>query len=109
MAEAPVDIAEARWPDDRADVLGLFAEYIASLDEDISFQHVDAELAGLPGKYALPDGLVLIARDCGVAVGVAAFRKFDAARCEMKRLYVRPAFRGKNLGRMLAGRLVEQA
>ena len=58
-----IRIAEARWPDDRATVEALFREYVASLAEDISFQNVDDELAGLPGKYARPGGVVLIARD----------------------------------------------
>ena len=58
-----IRIAEARWPDDRATVEALFREYVASLAEDISFQNVDDELAGLPGKYARPGGVVLIAWD----------------------------------------------
>ena len=49
-------ITEARWPDDRATVEALFREYVASLAEDISFQNIDDELAGLPGKYARPTG-----------------------------------------------------
>ena len=104
-----VRISEARWPDDRATVEALFREYIASLDEDISFQNVDDELSGLPGKYARPGGVVLIAWDGGEAAGAIACRMVEPGVCEMKRLYVRPAFRGRDLGRELANELIEDA
>jgi ribosomal protein S18 acetylase RimI-like enzyme len=102
-------ITEARWPDDRATVDALFREYVASLAEDISFQNVDDELAGLPGKYARPGGVVLIARDGEQAAGAVAYRMVEPGVCEMKRLYVRPAFRGSGLGRELANELIEDA
>src|ERR1700755_2397218 len=104
-----IRIAEARWPDDRASVEALFREYVASLAEDISFQNVDDELAGLPGKYARPTGVVLIARDGDEAAGAIAYRMVEPGVCEMKRLYVRPAFRGRDLGRELANELIELA
>src|SRR3954453_8084489 len=102
-------ITEARWPEDRATVVALFGEYIASLAEDISFQNVDDELTTLPGKYARPGGVVLIARDGAQAAGAVAYRMVEPGICEMKRLYVRPAFRGGGLGRELANELVEDA
>ncbi len=105
----PLRITEARWPDDRATVESLFREYVASLTEDISFQNVDDELAGLPGKYARPTGVVLIARDGAQAAGAVAYRMVEPGVCEMKRLYVRPAFRGSGLGRDLANELIEDA
>jgi ribosomal protein S18 acetylase RimI-like enzyme len=105
----PLRITEARWPDDRATVESLFREYVASLTEDISFQNVDDELAGLPGKYARPTGVVLIARDGENAAGAIACRMVEPGVCEMKRLYVRPAFRGRDLGRQLANELIEDA
>ncbi|HJP69684.1 MAG TPA: GNAT family N-acetyltransferase [Sphingomicrobium sp.] len=105
----PLRISEARWPDDRATVEALFREYVASLAEDISFQNVDDELASLPGKYARPSGVVLIARDGEQAAGVVACRMVEPGVCEMKRLYVRPAFRGRDLGRELANELIEHA
>jgi ribosomal protein S18 acetylase RimI-like enzyme len=105
----PLRIYEARWPDDRATVEALFREYVASLAEDISFQNVDDELASLPGKYARPSGVVLIARDGEQAAGVVACRMVEPGVCEMKRLYVRPAFRGRDLGRELANELIEHA
>ncbi len=104
-----IRITEARWPDDRAFVETLFREYVASLAEDISFQNVDDELAGLPGKYARPTGVVLIARDHNEAAGAIAYRMVEPGVCEMKRLYVRPAFRGNGLGRELANELIEDA
>jgi putative acetyltransferase len=104
-----IRITEARWPDDRAIVEKLFREYVASLAEDISFQNVDDELAGLPGKYARPGGVVLIARDADEAAGAIAYRMVEPGVCEMKRLYVRPAFRGRGLGRELANELTEDA
>jgi ribosomal protein S18 acetylase RimI-like enzyme len=104
-----IRIAEARWPDDRATVELLFREYMSSLAEDISFQNPDDELAGLPGRYARPGGVVLIAREGAQAAGGIAYRMFEPGVCEMKRLYVRPAFRGRNLGRELANELIEDA
>jgi putative acetyltransferase len=104
-----VRIAEARWPDDQVAVESLFREYVASLAEDISFQNVDDELAGLPGKYARPTGVVLIARDGDAPAGAIAYRMVEPGVCEMKRLYVRPNFRGRGLARDLANELIEDA
>ena len=102
-------ISEARWPADRATVEVLFRKYVASLAEDISFQNVDEELAGLPGKYARPGGVVLLAWDGAEAAGAVAYRMFEPGVCEMKRLYIRPAFRGRGLGREIAEELIEHA
>jgi len=105
----PLRISEARWPVDRAVVEALFREYVASLAEDISFQNVDDELSSLPGKYARPTGVVLIARDGKEAAGAVAYRMAEPGVCEMKRLYVRPAFRGRDIGRELANELIDDA
>jgi ribosomal protein S18 acetylase RimI-like enzyme len=102
-------ITEARWPDDRVTVAALFREYVASLEEDIGFQNVTEELASLPGKYTRPTGVVLIARDGAAAAGAIAYRMVEPGVCEMKRLYVRPAYRGSGLGRELATELIEHA
>jgi putative acetyltransferase len=104
-----VRIAEARWPDDRATVAALLRDYVSSLAEDISFQHVDNELAALPGQYARPGGVVLIAWDGAQAAGAVAYRMLVPGVAEMKRLYLRPAFRGCGLGRELAEELIEDA
>jgi putative acetyltransferase len=104
-----IRITEARWPDDRATVEALFREYIASLTEDISFQNPDDELAALPGKYARPGGVVLIAWNGKEPAGAIAYRMLEPGIAEMKRLYVRPAHRGSGLGRELANELIEDA
>lgn len=109
MTEASLVIAEARWPDDRATVEALLREYVDALAEDISFQDVENELATLPGKYARPTGVVLIARWDGEAAGAVAYRLVEPGVCEMKRLYVRPALRGKGIARELANELIEDA
>ncbi len=91
----------------------IFREYANSLGIDLRFQHFDAELAGLPGEYAPPHGHLLLAFVDGALAGCGAFRSLVdvdyANACEMKRLYVRPAFRRFGLGRLLAQALFDEA
>jgi ribosomal protein S18 acetylase RimI-like enzyme len=87
----------------------LFAEYAASLDFELDFQNFNDELALLPGGYAPPEGCVLLAEHSGRFVGCVALRKIDTEICEMKRLFVIPEFRGKNLGRTLAREVINAA
>ncbi|HEV2539319.1 MAG TPA: GNAT family N-acetyltransferase [Frateuria sp.] len=110
-ASLAIDIAPARLPDDLATVRALFAEYIGQVGVDLSFQDVDAELAQLPGKYAPPRGVILLARDgSGAAVGCVALRpRPQPGVCEIKRLYVRPTARGRALGRQLAEAVIAWA
>jgi GNAT superfamily N-acetyltransferase len=101
-------IREAR-SDEMSLVRELFLEYASSLGFDLGFQNFDEELATLPGKYARPDGRILLAFWSGVLAGCVALRAFDERRCEMKRLYVRPAYRGHRLGDALIDRFMQDA
>lgn len=95
------------------DVRALVREYANSLDVDLCFQGLDTELAGLPGDYAAPRGILLVAHVEGALAGCCAMRALDgvdyANACEMKRLYVRPAYRRLGLGRLLAEGVLDAA
>lgn len=107
---------ELRCPDTPAlldATRGIFREYAESLAVDLCFQDFEAELAGLPGPYAASGGHLLLAHVDGKLAGCGAMRALTdvdyANACEMKRLYVRPAFRGFGLGRLLAEALLDEA
>ncbi len=88
----------------------LFAEYRAELVVEPCFQSFDQEIASLPGSYAPPGGKLLLAKVVGQPVGCIGLRPFPLeGACEMKRLYVRPPFRGDKVGRLLAERIVQEA
>lgn len=92
---------------DLDDIRALFREYAEGLGVDLGFQGFEAELAALPGRYAPPEGAMLIARaPDGAALGCVAVRPLGGGDCEMKRLYVRPQGRGMALGRALAEAII---
>lgn len=102
-------IIQACTPDRLPTVRELLVEYAKAIAVDLCFQDFDRELAELPGRYAPPEGRLLLASDGAIATGCVALRKIGDGICEMKRLYVRPAFRGKGLGRALAGEIIAAA
>ena len=117
-----VRIVPAESPESLAQARELFLEYATALGIDLSFQNFSEELAGLPGEYAPPAGCLLLAYgdeppgstaegpvERAQLAGCGALRRIDGDTCEMKRLYVRPAFRGQAIGRALAMALIEEA
>jgi len=87
----------------------LFKEYAASIGVDLCFQDFEQELKQLPGEYSEPKGSVLLAFHGSALVGCVALRPLASEACEMKRMYVRPQFRGKGIGRVLAQRIIGEA
>jgi GNAT superfamily N-acetyltransferase len=102
-------ICEAATPEQIALSRTLFEEYAAWLGVDLCFQGFAVELAGLPGRYASPAGRLLLAMAGVEAAGCVALRPLAKDVCEMKRLFVRPAFRGQQVGRLLVERIVAEA
>ena len=100
QAASPAQIAQAR---------DLFLEYAQSLGFSLCFQNFDQELAELPGDYAPPEGRLLLAKYGAQLAGCVALHKLDSGVCERKRLYLRPRFRGKGVGRALAERTIVEA
>lgn len=80
----------------------FFTEYAKAIEVDLCFQDFDRELLELPRRYAPPEGRLFLALEHDQAAGCVALRQLATGICEMKRLYVRPAFRGRGLGRQLA-------
>jgi GNAT superfamily N-acetyltransferase len=91
----------------------LFRDYFTFLAQDhgldISYQGIENELAALPGEYAPPNGRLILALESGEPAGCAALRALNSGDCELKRMYVLPRFRGRGVGRALAGWLIGEA
>ena len=115
MDPAALPVIELTPPErrDLDDVRAIFREYAAGLGVDLCFQNFEGELAELPGDYAPPRGALFLARVDGKVAGCCALRPMDNAdypnAAEMKRLYVRKAFRGFGLGRQLAEAALDAA
>ena len=99
--------------EDLTETSDIFREYAISLGFDLCFQDFEGEIANLPGDYAPPRGALLLAKVNGAVAGCCALRPLDSSdyvnAAEMKRLYVRPAFRGIGLGRQLAEAILDEA
>ncbi len=105
-----VQVVAAESPEQIATARELIIEYAAWLEFKLCFQGYEEEIQSLPGKYAPPAGRLLLALWDGRPAGVIALRPLEAPGvCEMKRLYVRPEFRGHQIGRVLAERIIAEA
>ena len=102
-------IFQANTQEDIERARTLFKEYEAGLGISLCFQYFDHELKNLPGDYAPPDGRLLLVSDNDQIAGCICMRKLGDRVCEMKRLFVRPAYRGTGLGRVLVNALIDEA
>lgn len=113
MHAPPIQFITPTTPGELEATRSIFAEYAAKLGIDLSFQNLEAELAGLPGEYAAPQGILLLAMVNGDLAGCCAMRPLHGVdysdACEMKRLYVRQTFRRLGLGRQLTEAIVDAA
>jgi putative acetyltransferase len=103
-----VSVTSVERTEDLPTIRRLFEEYAAELGYDLCFQGFANELETLPGSYARPEGRLLLASVKDEAAGCVGLRRLDPEVCEMKRLYVRPAYRGVGAGRMLAQAIVAE-
>lgn len=87
----------------------LIREYAQSLEFDLKFQDFDKEMENFPGQYAPPMGCLFIAMDENQPIGCVALRDLGQGICEMKRLYVKPFFRGQKVGKLLAEIVIKAA
>jgi putative acetyltransferase len=108
MSDA-VELIPVEYGPQLDDIRGLFLEYARSLDFDLCFQNFDRELRELPGEYAPPEGRLILCRVGESAAGCIALKSLGDGICEMKRLFVRPQFRGKGIGVALGRRVIEEA
>ena len=104
------EFVQATSAEDVESARQLFKEYATALGINLCFQNFEKELAELPGAYAPPEGRLLLAFDEeGRVAGCVALRKLGDGTCEMKRLYLRPGYRGQGMGRALALKIIEEA
>lgn len=108
-SENDIQVIQAVSPDEVEQARELFLEYADTLGFSLCFQGFDEELKTLPGAYSPARGRLLLANHQGQSAGCVALRPLDLQICEMKRLYVRPAYRGKGVGRMLVDGVIAEA
>ena len=109
-ATRAADLAPAGGEADLEIARTLFREYAGTLGFALDFQDFEEELAALPGEYAEPEGTIVLARVEGAVAGCVALRPLaEPGVCEMKRMYVRPEFQGRGIGRRLGVRILEDA
>ena len=104
-----MEIIQAQSAEQIAQVRVLFQEYAATLGVELCFQGFEAEVAGLPGAYAPPTGRLLLTMHHDEVAGCVALRALEGGVCEMKRLFLRPAFRGQGLATRLVLAVIEEA
>ncbi len=104
-----MEIFQAESSEDIDSARRLFQEYAATLGISLCFQNFEQELAELPGDYEPPEGRLFLAAEDKNLAGCVALRKIGENTAEMKRLFVRPSFRGRGLGRDLTNRLIDEA
>ena len=104
-----MDLVQAETSEQTETARELFREYQEWLGISLCFQNFDDEVANLPGDYRMPNGRLLIAIKDGDVVGCIALRKLTDDACEMKRLFLRPQFRGQGLGREMVQRIIDEA
>ncbi|HEX8735080.1 MAG TPA: GNAT family N-acetyltransferase [Pyrinomonadaceae bacterium] len=104
-----IEIIQAETPDEIEQARVLFREYETWLGMSLCFQNFEEEVAGLPGRYAKPDGRLFLALVDENPAGCIALRKLEGDVCEMKRLFVRQDFRGRKIGNILIEKLIAEA
>ena len=104
-----MELIQAQSAEEISRARELFEEYAAGVGISLCFQNFDKELAELPGAYVPPSGRLFLAVEKDEAAGCVALRRIEEGVCEMKRLYVRPSFRGTGLGRTLTETAIQAA
>ena len=104
-----MQIINARTSTHLNEIRTIFREYEQFLNVDLCFQGFEEELANLPGKYAPPAGELFLAVEDENVAGCVAVRALEGDVCEMKRLFTRPSYRGRGLGRQLAEKIISEA